>query len=222
MCFSASASFTSGIVISAIGVAAFRKAETRREKFFAFMPVFFALQQFAEGCVWLALGNSSYDFLLFPASRYFIVMADVAWPVFVPLSILLLEESEQRRKSLKILLGAGILLGSYYMFCILTRTINPVTNSFHIDYKNDFPAAMVMPAFIVYLVVTIAPLFISTVKRMHVFGIIIFVACFVSGIFYTQYLTSVWCFFAALASMSIYWILAGSSKKVEDSVAVAG
>jgi hypothetical protein len=216
MCFSAQASFTSGVVIAAIGVATVLKPVTKKERLFSFMPLFFAFQQFAEGFVWLALVNPEYDYFLFPASRYFVVMADVAWPVFVPVSVLLMEGSASKRKYLKWLLVLGVLLAGYYLFCMLTRSITPVTNSFHIDYSNDFPKFMVFPAFFVYLVVTIAPLFISSVRRMSVFGTVIFIGCFIAGIFYTQYLSSVWCFFAAIASGVIYWILSDPVRERES------
>jgi hypothetical protein len=40
-----------------------------------------------------------------------------------------------------------------------------------------------------------------------------FLSCAVTAIFFTQYLTSVWCFFAALISGVIFWILRDSKRK---------
>jgi len=40
-----------------------------------------------------------------------------------------------------------------------------------------------------------------------------FLSCAVTVIFFTQYLTSVWCFFAALISSVIFWILRDSKQK---------
>jgi hypothetical protein len=48
---------------------------------------------------------------------------------------------------------------------------------------------------------------------MWLFGILITISCLVSGIFFAQYLTSVWCFFAALISALIYWILGESRSR---------
>jgi hypothetical protein len=67
-----------------------------------------------------------------------------------------------------------------------------------------------MPAFIIYLIVTITPLFISSIKRTHLLGVLMFLSCLVTAIFFTQYLTSVWCFFAAFISGVIFWILKDS------------
>ncbi|MCK7469205.1 MAG: hypothetical protein MZU91_14515 [Desulfosudis oleivorans] len=44
-------------------------------------------------------------------------------------------------------------------------------------------------------------------KRMPLMGALIFISCLITGIFYKEYLTSVWCFFAALISVVIYWII---------------
>ncbi len=43
----------------------------------------------------------------------------------------------------------------------------------------------------------LTPLFISSIKRTHFIGILMFLSCLVTALFYKQYLTSVWCFFAA-------------------------
>jgi hypothetical protein len=48
---------------------------------------------------------------------------------------------------------------------------------------------------------------------MHIFGAFMLLSCAVTALFFTQYLTSVWCFFAAIISGVIYWILSDSKKK---------
>lgn len=58
MCFSATASFTSSAVIGVIGVATLARASHPREWLFASIPLLFAIHQFAEGAVWLALSGN--------------------------------------------------------------------------------------------------------------------------------------------------------------------
>lgn len=55
MCFSATASFTSSAIIGVIGVLTLAKSNQPKEWLFASIPLLFALHQFAEGAVWLAL-----------------------------------------------------------------------------------------------------------------------------------------------------------------------
>ena len=48
-------------------------------------------------------------------------------------------------------------------------------------------------------------------------AILMMLSCLLAAIFYKEYLTSVWCFFAALISAVIYWILADSQRAFELS-----
>ena len=64
-----------------------------------------------------------------------------------------------------------------------------------------------IPAFLLYQVVTLIPLFISGVKGMRWLGVLMFLAVVVTVIFYVKNVTSVWCFFASIISISIYAIM---------------
>jgi hypothetical protein len=43
--------------------------------------------------------------------------------------------------------------------------------------------------------------------------ILMFLSCLIMAVFFTQFLTSVWCFFAALISGVIFWILRDAKKE---------
>jgi len=213
MCFSAEASFAGGVIISAIGIATVTKVHKPSQIVFASIPLFFGVQQIVEGSLWITLPLPDYASLHRISTYIFLIMADILWPTMIPLSVLLMEEKTKRRRYLKPLLGMGILLSLYYAYCLITFTVSPEIDGYHILYNTTFPKSLSIPAFIVYLIVTITPLFISSIKRTHLMGILMFLSCLVTAIFFTQYLTSVWCFFAALLSVVIYWIL-HSSKSV--------
>jgi hypothetical protein len=213
MCFSAGASFAGGVVISAIGIATARKVRKPEQRLFAVIPLLFGLQQFAEGVLWMTLRSGGFTRLQSAATYIFLITALVIWPVMVPLSMWLMEEVKKRRKMLAGLMVMGGTLSLFYAFCLISYDITPQINNFHIEYIEEFPANLVQIAFLFYLTSTIAPLFVSSVKRMWLFGILITISCLVSGIFFAQYLTSVWCFFAALISALIYWILGESRSR---------
>lgn len=63
------------------------------------------------------------------------------------------------------------------------------------------------PAAFAYVVATILPLFVSGKRRVHVFGVVVLLAYAVTQYFFSAYLVSVWCFFAAIASAVIWWIV---------------
>ncbi|MBN1643692.1 MAG: hypothetical protein JW856_02580 [Dehalococcoidales bacterium] len=206
-----------GAVISAIGIATLTKAEKPAQKLFAGIPLLFGLQQFAEGVLWTTLKSGKYDALQNITTYIFLITALVVWPVMIPLSMWLMEEVKRRKKILIGLLITGGALSLFYAFCLIAYNVAPQIQSFHIQYIDDFPVIPVRIAFIFYVVSTIAPLFVSSVRRMWLFGVLITVSYIVTAIFFSQYLTSVWCFFAALISISIYWILRGSRSKAKTS-----
>lgn len=212
MCFSAGASFAAGAVIAIAGIATTAKVSKPSQRLFASIPFLFAIQQIAEGFLWLTLQNQDQVILQKINTYLFLIPADVLWPVLIPLSILLMEENGKKLRIIRFFLYAGILLSLYYSICMLLFRVDPVIINCHIYYGGSFPGKLMLPAFLLYITVTIVPLFISTVKRMYIFGILMFVACVVSVIFYTLNVTSVWCFFAALLSVVIYWILKGNSE----------
>jgi hypothetical protein len=213
MCFSPGASFAGGVIITAIGIATVREVHKPSQLVFASIPLFFGIQQIAEGCLWLALTGT--NFLAFQkfSTYFFLVMAQVIWPVMIPVSVLLMEEKPAKRKILVVLLGMGLVLSLYYTYCLFSFNVTPQIIGFHIQYNTGFPDSLAIPAFIVYLIVTITPLFASGIKRTQLLGILMFLSCLITGIFFTQYLISVWCFFAALISAVIFWILRDSNKE---------
>jgi len=214
MCFSAGASFAGGIVISAVGVATVRKVRKPTQRLFAGIPLLFGFQQFAEGVLWVTLRSGGHDWLQNAATYIFLITALVIWPVMIPLSMWFIEEVKRRKKILAGLIVTGCLPSLFYAFCLISYDVTPQINGFHIYYVDDFPKTLVDIAFLFYLASTVAPLFVSSVRRMWLVGILITVSCLVTRIFFAQYLTSVWCFFAALISVVIYWILSESQTTV--------
>ncbi len=213
MCFSAEASFAGGVIILAIGVATVTKVHKPSQLIFACIPLFFGLQQLAEGLLWVSLPFPQYHYLQKIATYTFLIMADVLWPTLIPLSVLLMELNKKKRRILWVLFGVGSALSVYYASCLLLFQVTPQVECYHIHYVNDFPKSMSMISTLIYLIATIPPLFISSIKRTHILGILMASSCLVTAIFFTQYLTSVWCFFAALISGVIYWILRDSKRE---------
>lgn len=213
MCFSPEASFAGGFIISIIGIATVTKVHKPSQMIFASIPLFFGIQQIVEGVLWMTLPNMEHIAIRKFSTYLFLIMADVLWPVIIPLSVLFMEENKKRKSILWVLLLMGFTLSLYYTFCLLFFHVDPKIMGYHIQYKNDFPKSFGLIAFAIYLVATITPLFISSIKRTHILGGFMFLSCLVTALFFTQYLLSVWCFFAALISGVIFWILRDSKQK---------
>src|SRR5689334_18279270 len=100
MCFSAVASFGASAVLGTIGVITVRKTTSPNQKLFAAIPIFFSLQQLSEGLVWLTFMHPNWEPYRLLFSHIFLVFALLVWPVWVPLSVWLLEVNNRFRKLL--------------------------------------------------------------------------------------------------------------------------
>ncbi len=216
MCFSPEASFTGGIIIFSIGIATVKSVHKPSQLVFALIPLFFGIQQITEGFLWLSLQNPEFPNIQKLASTIFLIIAEVIWPIAIPLSVLLMEENKTKKRILRPLLAMGILLSLYYTYCLLSFNVFPQILDYHIQYNNDFPIAFRNIAFAVYLIATITPLFVSSIKKMYYLGILMFLSCLTTAVFFMQYLTSVWCFFAAFISVVIFLILKDSKKELNS------
>ncbi|HNW57643.1 MAG TPA: hypothetical protein PLR88_01890 [Bacteroidales bacterium] len=216
MCFSAGASFAAGGVLSAIGIATVKEVQKPSQRLFAIIPIFFGIQQLTEGCLWLALQSADHLVVEKISTYIFLITAQIFWPVIIPLSVFLMEDNREKKKILKVFFVSGILLSLYYAFYLFFHDVTSQSVDCHILYVTESPESLALPTFIIYLILTIVPLFISGNKRMSVMGILMALSCLATAVFYKLYLTSVWCFFAAIISATIYWILRKSKNAKED------
>ncbi len=207
MCFSTEASFSASALLSLAGVAAIKNIQTRSQLAFACIPLIFAFQQFSEGFVWLSSTNDNLIEFHQLSVNSFIVIAQVLWPFWVPYSMILIEKDKNQKRKLYILLVFGSLLSTYHMICLYLFDVTAEVRSYHIYYQLNFPHIGREIEGIFYIIPTIIPPFISTIKGMKLFGILIFSSFLVSAMLYNEYAISVWCFFAAIVSVMVYSII---------------
>jgi hypothetical protein len=217
MCFSAAASFGAGVVLSAIGIAAIKKVEHPTHILFASIPLIFAVQQIAEGFLWLSLPNIAYTKAQVYFTYIFVFFAQVVWPIWVPIAILLLEKEASRKRFQRVLVAAGLLVGCYLGYCLFNYPVQASIEGYHIKYKVNFPAVPRNIGIALYAMATILPPFFSHIKRMWMLGVAILISYIISEIFYEQYLLSVWCFFASVISLSIYMIMVEINNQTKKS-----
>jgi hypothetical protein len=208
MCFSTTASFASGALLTAIGVVSIKKVKHKKQLLFASVPFIFAIQQFAEGFVWLSLLNSTNYFWQQLATYSFLLFAFVIWPALVPLSLFLIERKHKRKRILRFFCFIGLLFSILSsMYLILYNSEASIT-SYHIHYELNIPFNAKIIIGMLYLIPTIISNFVSSTKGVALMGILIFLSYLVSKLFFGDFVISVWCFFSALISMNIYFIIA--------------
>ena len=211
MCFSKEASFTAAALLGLVGSLTIKSTRSKTQLFVAAIPILFALQQFSEGVLWLQLGGSKPDPVLFSlAQKTFLMFAFFVWPIWIPFSLTFLEQIPWRRTVLLTLLAVGTALSATNLLYFLNAPGIQVQIASHsIQYTGNAPEQLFLYPFLV-----LAPWFISSAPRIWVVGAIMFAAWGVAYYLYAVNLVSVWCFFCALISSAIYWALKSSPDPV--------
>ena len=202
MCFSAEASFGASAIILTIGIVSIRKSSTVPQKILSCLPLIFSLQQFAEGILWLSLSHPSLSHWDKIATYAFLIFAQVVWPIFMPFSVMLLETEINIKKRLSVFLVLGIIVSFYLSYCLIFYKVQASISCSHIRYDVYYPIHLKNSG-IIYLIAAVIPPIMSSIKRLRLLGVIIFLSYAVTKIFYEYYFISVWCFFAAIVSIVV-------------------
>jgi hypothetical protein len=210
LCFSAAANFIGSTALAAIGVVTLTKVKHRRELLFAALPALFAIHQFIEGFVWLGL-----DGVLSPAVTHdmgaaFMLYAQGLLPFLLPLSVLLFEpDGKSRRRMLPFLiLGGATTL--YILWALTAYQLQVYVRGDSIVYINQ--ATNNTAVAVLYVIATCGSLFFSKVRPMIVFGAVNLAILLIVMEFKRYAFTSLWCAYAAIASLIIlvyFWRSSG-------------
>jgi len=194
VCFSATANFVGSAALGALGVVTLTKVKHRRELLFAGLPTLFAIHQFIEGFVWLGL-----DGILSPAVAHdmgaaFMLYAQGLLPFLLPLSVLLFEPD----------LGSRRWALTAFPLQLYIRENSIV----YINQATNNTAVAVL-----YVIATCGSLFMSKIRPMIIFGAANLAILLVVMEVKRYAFTSLWCAYAAIASVIIlayFWRSSGN------------
>lgn len=201
MCFSATANFVGSGVLGAIGVGTLAKVKHRRELLFAALPTLFAIHQFIEGLVWLGL-----DGILSPAVAHnmgaaFMLYAQGFLPYLLPLSVLLFEPDRKSRRRMLPFLVLGGATALYILWALTAFPTQVYIRGNSIVYINQ--ATNHLAVAVLYVIATCGSLFFSKIRMMVVFGVANLAILLAVMEFKRYAFTSLWCAYAAVASVII-------------------
>lgn len=201
MCFSATANFVGSGVLGAVGVVTFTKVKHRRELLFAALPLLFAIHQFTEGFVWLGLDGVLSPQVAHDMGAAFMLYAQGLLPFLLPLSVLLFEPTPKgRRRMLPFLvLGGGISL--YILWALTAFPLELYVRGNSIVYINQ--ATNNTAVAVLYVIATCGALFFSEIRMMVILGAVNLAILLVVMVVKRYAFTSVWCAYAAVASVII-------------------
>src|ERR1700728_355968 len=210
MCFSATANFVGSGVLGAVGVVTLTRVKHRREILFASLPVLFAIHQFTEGFVWLGL-----DGILSPAVAHdmgaaFMLYAQGLLPFLLPLSVFLFEPNAPSRWRMVPFLVVRGATTAYILWALTAFPLQLYVRGNSIVYINQ--ATNNTAVAVLYVIATCGSLFFSQVRAMIIFGAVNLTIVLVVMEIKRYAFTSLWCAYAAIASLIIlvyFWRSSG-------------
>ena len=201
MCFSATASLTAGVSLLGLGTLTLKSARYPRQLPLAAIPLLFAIQQLSEGVIWLTF---RYEAPLLNAvmTHVYSFFSHVLWPIYVPVAVLLIEPPGRRRRALFVFVATGLAVGAYLLYFLVAFPVVSRPTGRHIEYLSPhFFAATTMTLYL--LSTTVSPM-LSTHRMVKVFGVLALLSFSAAYYFYATWFISVWCFFAALLSVTVF------------------
>jgi len=201
VCFSATVNFAGSAVLGAAGAATLTKVKHRRELLFAAMPLLFAIHQFTEGFVWLGLDGILSSVVTHNMGAAFMLYAQGLLPLLAPLGVLLFEPNARSRRRMLpfVVLGGAVTL--YILWALAAFPLQLYVEKNSIVYINQATNNTLVA--LLYVIVTCGSLFFSQIRMMVVFGAANLAILLIVMAVKRYAFTSVWCAYAAAASVII-------------------
>jgi hypothetical protein len=229
MCFSATASFTAAALLVPVGIASIRSAlaaapcqgggTARLALALAVSPLIFALQQAIEGVVWLGVVQHPPALFTDAAALAYLFFAYAFWPFWMPFAALRFTEeraTRQLRWVLRVLVGLGFVLGMVLWLPLLFAPgpLAPQLVQGSLHYRtglvfadqrlNDLGRA-------IYVAIICLPLLLAASRGLMIFAVGLLAAVALAEAVNGHAFTSVWCYFSAMLSGLILWIVGTES-----------
>jgi hypothetical protein len=201
MCFSATANFVGSGALGAVGVVTLTRVKHRRELLFAALPLLFAIHQFIEGFVWLGLDGILSPTVAHNMGAAFMLYAQGLLPLLLPLSVLLFEPDRMSRRRMLPFLVLGGATTLYILWALTAYPLQLYLRGNSIVYINQ--ATNNTGVALLYVIATCGSLFFSKIKMMVIFGAANLAILLVVMAFKRYAFTSLWCAYAAVASVII-------------------
>ncbi|MFK8045078.1 MAG: DUF6629 family protein [Crocinitomicaceae bacterium] len=217
MCFSAEVSFGAAAVISTVGIVAYKKATPNSFKFIAMIPILFGVHQFLEGLVWVFLEAESPSNI--EISKYaYLCFAWVIWPFYIPYANWRVEKNPRRKKILFGFMGIGVFLAIVLILAMFLLTINVSIVGQSILYKVQYQSGYLWIIHSLYFAAVVLPNAVSSTPKMWILAALNIVLFTMGKIMLDGNVISVWCFFAAITSLFIFYIIMYNRNRGFESI----
>jgi Family of unknown function (DUF6629) len=220
MCFSATVSYSAAAVLVTAGVYAVRQARRLRPAYlmWALVPVLFGLQQAFEGLVWQELDGGDASAAV-PFALGFHFFSHFLWLWWLPLGSYLVEPVHTSKfgKLRKRIFGACAMFGAFAGTLVFSVMIShpewmtvgirehSITYVYSVPYRSSIHLPVTPAA--LYALTILVPLLFSSHKMIRIFGWLAALSSLLTSEAYGYAYISVWCFFAAVLSLHIAYMI---------------
>jgi hypothetical protein len=201
VCFSATVNFVGSGVLGAVGAVTLTKVKHKRELLFASLPTLFAVHQFIEGFVWLGLDGILSPKVTHDMGAAFVLYAQGLLPFVIPMSVVLFEPTVKARRRMLPFLAIGTVTALYMLWALIAYPVQIYVRGNSIVYVNDGTNSTLVA--VLYIISTCGTLFFSKVRDMVIFGAANLAILLIVMAVKRYAFTSLWCAYAAVASVII-------------------
>jgi hypothetical protein len=202
MCFSPEGDLVGGVVVAAIGVDACMHLRGRKEYLFvAGLPLLLGLHQIDEAFVWWSLRGIVPSGVGTVATWIYLVFALVLLPVIVPLLVLSIERTSSMRRRILPFVALGAMVGAFLLVAMLRTHPSVELGSYHLAYSIGLKHGIIVIG--AYIVATCGSMLASKMRHVFWFGVANLVGVVILARLCADGFTSLWCFYAAIASAAI-------------------
>jgi hypothetical protein len=203
MCFSATADFAGSVVLAAIGIATLAEVKQPQEVLLAAMPCLFAVHEFIEGFVWLGLDGSMSAQVAHNMGAAYVLYAQGLLPFLMPLAVYLIEPTRRQRRRMLAFVILGGLLALYLLWGLIAYPLAISMQAHSVLYDNVITTTTLVA--VLYVIATCGSLFFSGYRPLVELAWANLAGLLVVMLVKRYAFTSVWCAYAAVVSVIIYF-----------------
>ena len=201
MCFSPEADLVAAVVIGGIGVDATRHVRSAAQWPLAALPLLLAGHSLIEAFVWWGVRGDVSGGVQTVATALYVGIAFVVLPVYIPVTVLLLENRPFHRPAEIVTLVAGVVCATELTAALIARPYSASPHGHHLVYHVHLHAGAVITA--LYLLSTCGALLVSGRPFLRWYGVVNIAAVAMLAWVALDALTSLWCAWAAVTSIAV-------------------
>jgi hypothetical protein len=202
MCFAPEADAVAGAIIVAVGVDALRHVRSPKQIPLAALPLLFGLHQLTEAFIWWGLRGQVPESAERVATWIWLLFAFVVLPVLLPIAVDLVERSKIRRGVITAFAGIGLAVGVALAIAIFRGPVNAEIQGRCISYEVD-ALGNGREWTVLYVIAACGALLASSHRDLAALGAVNLVVTPLLMWLTVSGFVSLWCFWAAIASVVI-------------------